>query len=177
MQNIQEGSLVGRLTGVQNNFVLGVAAATLLADEQARNLLRGNSISYAGLTVPLEQVAALLANARDRDEHLKQFGVVLLRDLVTLAFELAEYHANRAGRSGQLQAEPWYAFADVVRNCVSHNFRISFRRSKKKLPIVWRDRCLTVDMDGKPMSLDFFGWLQAWQLFCDIKSFAEKEGL
>jgi hypothetical protein len=168
-----EGSLTGRLVGVQNNFVLGLAGIALLSRPDAYDMLRSDVARFGNFTVPLDQVGHLLTKPGDRDEHLKQFAIVMMRDLVTLSYELALYHAAHAGFRSELEKEPWFNFASVIRNCLSHNLRIGFsKRTRSALPIRWQELELTADMEGKPLPLEFFNWDHAWRLFMDIKAFA-----
>lgn len=70
------------------------AAARQGSRPDAYDMLRSDVARFGNFTVPLDQVGHLLTKPGDRDEHLKQFSIVMMRDLVTLSYELALHHAT-----------------------------------------------------------------------------------
>jgi hypothetical protein len=179
-------SLEGRLAAVSTAYLMGIAAVDLLANPAARSMLAGRhatfgpgGLSFAAefdanaLSVSLDQVAHLLATPKNLEESLKQFCVVLLRDLVTIGFQLLEERSKAVGVMKELRATSFYQFARVIRNCVSHNFRIEYSNFDRSLmPLSWRGLALTRAMDGGPLPLEFFGWGHAWTLHMDYVAYA-----
>ena len=121
----------------------------------------------------LDQIAHLLANPKNHLESVKQFSVVLLRDLITMGFQLLEERCEAVDVMKDLKATSFYQFARIIRNCVSHNFRIEYGNFDRSLmPLSWRGLTLTLPMDGGPLPLDFFSWSHAWTLHMDYVIYA-----
>lgn len=100
---------------------------------------------------------------------------MLLRAIIKEPFELIKDYCDKTGRAGQFKTESWYQFARIIRNCLSHNFRFEFNPyDKSLLPVTWKSRIITLVMDGLPLSLSFFGYVEAWELFIEFYDFADK---
>jgi hypothetical protein len=89
--------LAGRLTTVQNSYVLGMAALSMFAAPAALATLSGSQAAFGGFTVPLDQVRVLMSNQATRDESGKAFLLMLMCSLIKDSFELTQHHAKRAG--------------------------------------------------------------------------------
>jgi hypothetical protein len=62
----------------------------------------------------------------------------------------------------------------MIRNCLGHNFKFDFRPNDlRQLPVTWKNISITVAMNHQEMPLTFFGYVQAWELFTEIRTFAE----
>jgi hypothetical protein len=179
-------SLEGRLAGVSTSYLMGLAAIDLLSNPTSRSMLVGRYASFgqaglsfanqpdtSALSVSLDQVAHLLANPNNLAESGKQFAIILLRDLVTIGFQLLEERCEAVGEMSHLKGTSFYQFARIIRNCVSHNFRIEYGKfDKSLLPLSWRGQTLTLPMDGGPLPLEFFGWGHAWTMHMEYVAYA-----
>ena len=180
-------SLEGRLAAISTTYLMGIAAIDLLLNPTARSLLAGRfaTFGHGGLSfgsqsnagtcsVALGQVSNLLADPKNLAESAKQFGIVLLRDLATLGFQILEERCKAVGAMKDLEATSFYQFARIIRNCVSHNFRIEYGKFDRSLmPLSWRGQTLTLAMDQGPLPLEFFSWGHAWALHIDFVSFGK----
>ncbi len=73
-----------------------------------------------------------------------------------------------------LKDAPWYQFARIIRNCLSHNFIFVFNNyDKGLLPITWKNRSIAIDMDNQPLELKYFGYVETWEMFQEFHSFVE----
>jgi hypothetical protein len=166
--------LAGRLMTVQNNYVQGMAALSMFAAPAALATLSGSQAAFGGFTVPLDQVRVLMSNQATRDESGKAFLVMLMCSLIKDSFELTQHHAKRAGILASMRSQPCYHFCRIIRNCISHNFLVEIKaRDCSLLPLTWRNRTITAAMNNQELPISFFGWAEAWQMFVDIRTFAE----
>ncbi|MBM3739890.1 MAG: hypothetical protein FJW39_29355 [Acidobacteria bacterium] len=95
--------------------------------------------------------------------------------LIKESFELVKDYSQKTGQDKALKAEPWYHFGRIIRNALSHNFDFELKdREKSLLPVSWRNRTITLAMNNQPLTLDFFGYIEAWELFSDFHEFAHK---
>jgi hypothetical protein len=182
--------------------MLGLAALGLLLREDSSSILEGllcvltdSSISFVSDTsqayeqfksvqfplkinfYPLAEAAKYLTSSdkNQRENIQKEFFMMLLEVLLKESFEVIKDHCQNSNQLELFKRQDWYDFARVVRNCLSHNFLVEYRnkQDKRKLPISWRGRSFTQDMDGKPLQISFFGIDGALELFIDMRTFVE----
>ena len=171
---MDKSDLSGQLENAKNSYILGLAAISLFGVEESHSILEKNHASFGQYTVKFDQVANLLRDESDRGIAVKEFLKMLLRALIKESFELIQGYCEDTGQSALFKSEPWYQFARMIRNCLSHNFRFMFNNyDKSLLPVTWRTRTITLSMDGQSLSLHFFGYLQTWELFQDFQDFSE----
>ena len=165
-------TLLSQLENAKNNFVLGLAAISLFANPEAFPLLEKSHVEFGKYKVPFKQVSNLLATKADREIAIKEFARSQLRALIKESFELIKDYCGNTDQSRKFEAEPWYQFARLMRNCLSHSGRFEFSRyDKGKLPITWETRTIDAALDRQSLKLNFFGWIQAWELFEEFEDF------
>ena len=166
--------VLGQLANAKNNYVLGLSALALFATPDAHKILECQHASFGTYSVDFRQVALLLRVDADREVAVKEFANMLLRALVKEGFELIKTYAEESGQSQVLKRQEWYQFARLIRNCLAHDFRFSFgRHDESVLPVSWRSRTILANMHGQQLPLEFFGYVQAWELFRDFQTFVE----
>jgi hypothetical protein len=170
---LSKDELLSQLTNAKNNYILGMAAISLFSSATTVPVLEQSHASFGQYSIPFAQVAALLRNPKDKEIAIKEFLKAQIRALTKESFELLKSYAEVTKQEKALQAEPWYQFARMIRNCLSHNFRFCFKdHDKKKLPQLWRAKTISVSMDEQPLTLAFFGYVETWELFREIEEFA-----
>jgi len=61
---------------------------------------------------------------------------------------------------------------------MAHNYQfVLLLRDPQILPVSWKGRSTTAAMSKQEMPLTFFGWVQAWELFTEIRDFAASTGI
>ena len=165
--------LLGQLTNAKNNYVLGLAAMSLFSESSSIEHLRSSHASFGGYTVKFDQVNLLLALDNDRQIALKEFLTMLIRALLKESFELVREYSENSKQTNLLTAQPWYQFARLIRNCVSHDFHFRFTSNDmKKLPVTWNTRVVDAPLQGKPLTISFLGYDGTWELFNEMEQFA-----
>jgi hypothetical protein len=103
-----------------------------------------------------------------------------LHTLVRAPFELLsdyceDYDKTVPGRKllSQMKSASWYGVAYIIRNAVSHNFHVETGRLRAKLPIRWRTVTITEEMEGQPMTAAVFWHKPGYELFMEMRAFAE----
>lgn len=77
----------------------------------------------------------------------------LTRNLLKEAFRITESYCKSTDQEDVLKAEAWHQFARIIVNSLSHNFRLDFRPSDKKLlPVSFKGVEITETMNGIPIS-------------------------
>lgn len=167
-----KAALVSQLENAKNNYVLGLAAISLFGSPDAYPILERNHATFGQYTVPFAQVAQLFAKENDRNIAIREFLTSQIRALIKESFELIKDYCEDTGQSAVFKAEPWYQFARMIRNCLSHNFKFEFNKyDKSLLPVSWGPRTIDLGMDGTHLKLEFFGYVETWELFREYQEF------
>lgn len=172
VEMIAKSELVSQLENAKNNYVLGLAAISLFSNEKTYPILNESSASFGQYALQFKQVSGLLNQSADREIALKEFLTSQIRALIKESFELIKDYCEGTNQNPSFKAEPWYQYARIIRNCLSHNFRFEFNRHDKTfLPVAWKNRTIDSTMDGKNLKLEFFGYVETWELFIEYQGF------
>jgi hypothetical protein len=146
----------------------------------AASLARGMSMVVNERLVSDADLAELLEDPARRQLVSSDFVLTLLHALIRVPFELLsdyceDYDRTRSEATllNRLKAEPWYKVARVLRNTVSHNFHVDVGPYKAELPLRWRTITITHEMDGKPVTFEALWHRPGYELFLEMKVFAE----
>jgi hypothetical protein len=166
--------LLSQLENAKNNYILGLAALALFATEDSYPLLEKASCGFGSYELSFAQVANLLRKHEDKQVAVREFMKMLLRALAKEAFELIKDYCDATNQGSSLIEQPWFHFARIIRNCLSHNFKFEFRKQDRKLlPVRWKNKSITAAMDGGYLELSFFGYVETWELFTEMDGFAK----
>jgi hypothetical protein len=171
VKNLKQ-ELLSQLENAKNNYVLGLAALSLFASAETYPILGKSHCSFGPYSISFDQVTNLLRIQNDRDIAAKEFIKMLLRALIKETFELIKSYCAASKQASAFTAQPFYQFARMIRNCLSHNFRFKFKKHDKTLlPVNWKGRNITAAMDGSYLELSFFGYVETWELFAEMQVF------
>ena len=163
--------LRARLLAAGSAFQLGVAAESVFKSEDGKTLM-----------AQAERLSSHVPSAGDllRDDGLGPiatdfFRKMQLRGVVTLVFELIRDYCRATEQQDALIAAPWYWHARIVRNCLSHDFRISYRADdiREALPVEWNERVFDESMEGQPLSMGHFDLNAVVELLEECIDFAD----
>jgi hypothetical protein len=122
-------------------------------------------------TISLRQfMDSLAATSRHAPVETKRnANRFLTRNLVKEGFRIAQSYCKASGHDEEMKSEPWYQFARIVVNELSHDFRLRLTtHDKKQLPASYRGKTIDESMDGRPLHLQLKDLLA---LFDDIAEF------
>jgi hypothetical protein len=169
-----KSELISQLENAKNNYILGLASISLFGSPEAYPVLEKNHAAFGTYTVEFAQVVSLLRIAGDREIAIREFLTSQIRSLVKESFELIKDYCDSTAQTALFKAQPWYQFARLIRNCLSHNFKFKFsEHDNKLLPVTWKARTITSAMDGQHLKLDFFGYVETWELFREYQDFVQ----
>jgi hypothetical protein len=78
----------------------------------------------------------------------------LTRNLLKETFRITQSFCYLNKKMDILKGQPWYQFARIVVNSISHNFRFEFKPNDiKLLPVKYKGEIIDSSMDGKPISM------------------------
>jgi len=64
----------------------------------------------------------------------------------------------KTGQLRQMQFQPWFQFARIIRNCLSHDFRFDLSKDMRLLPVTWKGKNITGGVHGTRLEHSFFGF-------------------
>ena len=106
--------------------------------------------------ITFKQFMELLATMGNQAqvETKRNANRALTRNYLKEVFRVTESFCRARGQSSTLTSEPWYQFARIIVNSLSHNFRLEFRaRDKKCLPATYKGVSLDITLDKKPLNV------------------------
>jgi len=177
---VTKPELLGALNNVLNNFVFGLVL-TRIVPESAWGGLSGRLATFQGpagdlLHVNLDAISRNMSNPGDRKLLIEEFENNLKRALVSEGHEVIIAYCAESNQFPVYKAEPWFQFARIIRNVVSHKDGGVLQNWPADLgkgginQVSWRTRTLDVSMVGQSVS---FTHHEALQLFQDQLEFAQ----
>ncbi|MBL1258742.1 hypothetical protein [Methylocystis sp. Sn-Cys] len=129
--------------------------------------------SFADLADMLEQQSS-------RDALSSDFALNQLHALIRAPFGILEAYCKNYDKAHtarclwkEMQGAPWFHFARIIRNAISHNFRFYYvQKDKPLLPIVWNGITLSLEMEGQSVVYELWH-KKGYELFFEMKAFAE----
>ena len=171
---MDKAALVSQLENAKNNYVLGLAAISLFGSPETYPILQKKQAAFGRYTVQFAQVVHMFQNVSDRDITIREFLTSQIRALIKESFEMIKDYCDDTEQNAVFKGEPWHQFARMIRNCLSHNFKFEFNKyDRGLLPVSWGKQTITIDMDGQHLKLDFFGYVETWELFQEYEQFVK----
>jgi hypothetical protein len=141
---------------------------------------RGLRMEVEGRWVSFSDVASKLENHTTMYSLTADFLHNQLHALIRAPFELLDDYCSdfdKATPNGNLhvrmKSADWYPFARIIRNAISHNFRFDFGKGDRKLlPVKWLWVTISENLNGQPLTDDFFAPKIGYRLFLRMQDFA-----
>lgn len=150
----------GRIQTIKNNYALAQFAIGLIAIQDSRE--RIDEVLSLLDAHPKTQFARYIEYVFEDYDLLKlavdQFRNSVLRNCMKEIFEQVKLFGAETNQEQIIRTAPWYQFLRVIRNCLSHDMKLKFRRyDMKKLPISWSG--LTIDASMQNSQIPMSGFL------------------
>ena len=156
-----KGDLLGHLISLRAAAVYDIFAQTCLHEFIKR--------WYAGEADPDTLTTELPEGTMNLRQFMDSIGAIsdrapvetkriansfLTRNHLKEVFRITESYCKTHGQATMMSAEPWYPFARIVVNSLSHSFRLEFRPyDKRQLPVSYQGQTIDESMEGQPLSL------------------------
>ena len=164
--------LINQLVHAKDNYIIGLAAHSIFDSGQAQPLLKTHAAVFGPYFITFNQVAELLQKNRDHRIALDEFLKMLMRTLIKESFEHIKDYCEDTNQYAALKTEPWYEFARLMRNFLSHNCRFEFNKyDRERLPVSWKNITITAEMDGQGLERSQWGHIETWELFLQFEEF------
>jgi hypothetical protein len=145
----------------------------------ATNLALALNMQAGGRWISYGDLVPALSDPTKREILSSEFLLTYLHTLIRAPFELLSDYCEDFDRESpgqalleKMKSEPWYGVAYIVRNAVSHNFRIEFGKLRDKIPVSWHTTTITADMEGRPLTPEIFWHRPGYELFLEMQEFA-----
>ena len=174
MVNLNKNDLIAQLENVKNNYFMGLAAISLMSESFAIKHLKQSTCNFGSYSISFHPLASLLAVELDKRIAMKEFTTMLIRGLLKESYEIVKFYVETNAQADKFKSQDWFHFYRLIRNAVSHNFHFDFGKfDKTLLPISWNGRIIDITLNEKPLEIAFLGYDGIWELFSDLKKFAD----
>ena len=162
--------LIKQIECVQDDFILSLAANTLLTNEECRKYLDSNLVKLDNLKFDFPGLKGWITQ-HEKDIFHPITGYV--RILIGDSFELIREYCGNSSQSAEFKSQDWYWFAYMVRCTFFHGGKIDYRLLEPY--VEWDGLQIKKEMDGTQLSLEFFSPSKAWVLFEMMKKFVHEK--
>ena len=178
-----------KLKVLQSNFSLGLMLVGSLADVNKKELCVKNTVvikkdetlfvpSGKEIFIPSGESFYRFDIAGNPDlnfEHaILEFSKMLIRTVTIHSFEALYNYCKENKLDSQLYSQPWYRFARLVRNCLTHTQKMHFAQYQHKwLPVTWHGNTIDRNLEGKELPFTIYGYWQTCELISEMQKFAE----
>lgn len=165
-----------KLHNIRGFYMVGFAGFVLLNHKDSPKVLRNVDITLGGVKIDFKRIAEMLENEDDKKWILKQYHGIFIRFVSRESFEMIKDYCKRTNQMKKLNSQKWYHFARLIRNSMAHNFKWTFSQSDKSiLPLKWRSRTISRNLEGHELTQKYFSLAHAWNLNNDMQIFVKKE--
>lgn len=171
--------VIGLLNTAINNYSIGCLAGYFIQNAGCKIIpddLKLTNLNYpqTQVTLDLKPMKKMILEKEKRDHLLVEHIKSVLRTLIKDTYETVKFYAKETDQPKRMKKADWYNFTRIIRNCLSHDNRLRFEDwDKEILPVRWRDKEITIDMDNQPLSVHIMNDAIAIQLFYEIYQFVE----
>jgi len=143
------------------------------ASEEAKGFrmkVCGTWLSFADLADMLEQQSS--REALSSDFLLNQLHALIRAPFEILRDYCEDYDKTNSTRSllEKMKETSWYEVARIVRNTISHNLRVQYKKTE---PTRWNGITISQEMDGKTITSESLWHKSGYELFLEMRRFAE----
>lgn len=179
---MKKGELLSALSNTLQNFVLGILLTQCMPEEKWTSLTQGGiRIDWPNGTffhADRNWVSDVLGKHQNRIIAIGELEKSLKRALLREGHELILLYCEETNQVGKYKAEPWFQFARIIRNVVSHKQGGILREWPKDLQkkgissASWRSRIIEETNVGQEIQ---FTHQEALQLMTDQIIFAQNQ--
>jgi hypothetical protein len=168
------------LTGIRATAVLGHVGTEYVMRDLPRftSEIRGKMFGVRvgepgrhGYALSLDALADLLSDARNRKVLQSNLNLLMKQDLVRTAYAHIGHYCEEHSCFGLMKAQPWWMFARIIRNTISHTTgaRLHQWPDKKVHSVTWNGH--TISKTDVGTDIDFAAD-EAFHLFDEMVGFA-----
>ena len=157
-----KGELLNGLNNVLNNFLYGFVFPTLVPSDRWKDATQKTAIFRGSEREIQIQLAPLVQRAFDvdyapREGFKRNYENSLLRLLMRETHELILLYCEETQQFPLYKTEPWFQFARILRNVISHKEGGTLRKWPRDLlaggitTVAWREKTFDTTMLGQPI--------------------------
>ena len=173
------------LNAIQNSFMVGMAAIYLYEQSEVWPLLEGAELGFVpqgkervepnlSIRLPIHFVADRMQRSEARVPLLHDFREFLLRNALAETLEHVREYCEATQQHKSLYAAPWYHFARMIRNALTHDGVIRYDKYSRP-PIAFDRWTLNAEDEGRHISESGIASTATVPLLVAIHAFVEKE--
>jgi len=173
---MNKAELTASLEATRQNAIAGLASLALMSSGQVQPLLEKGSAQFGKFQVDFHEIAVIMRDDQKKAAFTTQFIKLLIVTLVRDPYDQIGQYCDSSGQTPEFKRQDWHKFARFIRDAIARGFRFEFNSFDRGLgmPVAWKNKAITGAHDGQPLNLEFFGMLEAWALFTEMKAFAAR---
>ncbi len=177
LAHMDKAHLRGQLQTIKNNYALVQLSIGMIAQPDALQTFERTLEMVKGH--PESETFAYIHYVFSSDDLLKhatgQFRQSVMRNCLKAIFELVKAYGERHKQGDVMRAAPWYGFLRIVRNCLSHDLRLHFKKyDLSQLPVTWAGLTIDASMQDQPLQMrDFLSRQRVVELMDDVIRYVE----
>ena len=123
----------------------------------------------------VREIKPILVNPSGRQSLRNELSKTILRTFIRDIFEVVKTYAENTTQNEDICKESsLFNFTRLLRNSLAHSFRFNFKYEKKELfPVKWRDKEITLEMNGKIIDFSIINFATVITLFDDLYQFVK----
>jgi len=163
--------MIADFSSIINNYYITFGSIKLLNDPDSPNKLTGQSY----LNIDLSPLAFNLKDKTGLEILSECFLKSGFRTAIRESFEVIFEYCKKTNQLEILKKCEWFHFLRLIRNGTAHNFNFKFVKSDYKLlPITWKNKIISKNMDETAITLYFFNYKDCWDLLKELEVFIER---
>lgn len=173
-EEMTKDELITQLELARQNHLAGLAALALFSNKDSHRLLDNGVAAFGPYTLHFQEISKQLRDPERSEVVAAEFMKMLIRGLIKDSYDLVRDYCDATGQKEDLKLREWHTFAGLIRNALARGSRFEFTTFDKglTLPVSWNGRTIEAGLDGTPLDLAFFGYVESWALFLEIRGFA-----
>ena len=108
-------------------------------------------------------------------EHIsREFSKMLLRNFTLDCFEAVRDYSRTSGQLHLMRSQPWYHFARLARNALTHDQCWNFKSyDLPLLPVTWKGKTIEASLQGQEIQGTVYSWYDACVLYSAMFEFGK----
>ncbi|MHA1420375.1 MAG: hypothetical protein ACTSPO_15780 [Candidatus Heimdallarchaeaceae archaeon] len=180
MENEIKNNLLTVLTNIKRGYLANCLAVYTLFEINPSAL--PNTLTIENEHFPedtqildVRMIKPILVNPSGRQLLRNENSKTILRAFVRGIFEVVKTYAKNTNQYRDIcKGSSLFNFTRLIRNSLAHSFRFNFEHEKTEgFPVKWRDKEITLEMDGKIIDFSIINFATVITLFDDLYQFVK----
>ncbi|MHA1419852.1 MAG: hypothetical protein ACTSU7_01240 [Candidatus Heimdallarchaeaceae archaeon] len=177
---MKKNQCLGFLTTVRSSYAISLLSSYLISEADDTMIpvsleIQNQQNLEEAITFDISQLKQLLTIEQNKIQLVTEFSKSSIRTFIHNTYELVLDYAKSTRQEPSFYGSELIIFTRLLRNNVGHDHRFRFtNKDKERLrnkPVKWRDKEITLEMEGKSIPMELMDHGHTTILFDDIVNF------